>query len=194
MSKNLKTKMTQYEKFECPICMDDIESNKNCVTTECGHCFHTNCLMKSIAHNGFRCPYCRSAMAEEVSNNDEDESEYEDDEDEDEDEDEFDDEDDCEEDYILRGFRIFMNNINGEQQDESDIEEETELPVPTIDIIINKLSQQGVTMEDFVKILLLNHKEYDSQDEEFERLEDEIFGKMRIIISNYNPIDNPIEV
>jgi len=189
LSKNLKTKMTQYEKFECPICMDDIESNRNCVTTECGHCFHTNCLMKSIAHNGFGCPYCRSAMAEEVS--DEDDEDDEDDEYHDDDDDEF---DDSEEDYILRGFRIFMNNINGEEQDESDIEEETELPVPTIDIITNKLSQQGVTMEDFVKILLLNHKEYESQDEEFERLEDEIFGKMRIIISNYNPIDNPIEV
>ena len=177
--------MTHYEKIECPICMDDIESNKNCVTTECGHCFHTNCLMTSIAHNGFGCPYCRSVMAEEVSNEDDDEDEYDD-----EDEDDDDEYDDSEEDYILRGFRMFMNNINGEQQDESDIEEETELPVPTSVIIANQLSQQGVTMEDLVKILLLNHKEYDSQDEEFERLEDDIFGKMRIIISNYNPTED----
>jgi hypothetical protein len=139
--------------------------------------------MTSIAHNGFGCPYCRSVMAEEVSNEDDDDDEY------DEDEDDDDEYDDSEEDYILRGFRMFMNNINGEQQDESDIEEETELPVPTSVIIANQLSQQGVTMEDLVKILLLNHKEYDSQDEEFERLEDDIFGKMRIIISNYNPIE-----
>jgi hypothetical protein len=52
---------------DCPICMEQIESfTKNCVTTECGHCFHTSCLMTSVAHNGFGCPYCRTAMAKKV--------------------------------------------------------------------------------------------------------------------------------
>ena len=51
--------------IECPICFECVEPTKNCVTTECGHCFHTNCLMKNVAHNGFGCPYCRTAMAEE---------------------------------------------------------------------------------------------------------------------------------
>jgi len=60
--------------MECPICMDDIEAcNINCVTTECGHQFHTSCLMRNIAHNGFGCPYCRSVMAEEVDDSDDEE-------------------------------------------------------------------------------------------------------------------------
>ena len=69
---NFKKKMSA--PIECPICMDSIEISTNCVTTECGHCFHTNCLMKSIAHNGFGCPYCRTKMAEEPE---EEEDEYE---------------------------------------------------------------------------------------------------------------------
>ena len=51
---------------ECPICMENIELNKNCVKTECGHDFHSNCLIKSIAFNGFGCPYCRFEMVEEM--------------------------------------------------------------------------------------------------------------------------------
>lgn len=77
------------ENVECPICMDCILDTKNRVTTECGHCFHTNCLMTSVAHNGFGCPYCRTSMAEEIKDDDEDEDDDDDDcEDEDNDEDE----------------------------------------------------------------------------------------------------------
>ena len=28
------------EIIECPICYDEIDPQKNCVTTECGHQFH----------------------------------------------------------------------------------------------------------------------------------------------------------
>ena len=81
--------------IDCPICMDCIESTtKNCVTTECGHCFHTNCLMQSVAHNGFGCPYCRSTMAEVPEEEESDWSHEE----EDEEEEEMFDED------ALRGF------------------------------------------------------------------------------------------
>jgi len=48
--------------LECPICMDTVERKINCVITECGHAFHTNCLLTNILHNGFGCPYCRSDM------------------------------------------------------------------------------------------------------------------------------------
>ena len=61
---------------ECPICMDDICLNVNCVTTECGHQFHTSCLMQNVAHNGFGCPYCRNTLAEYVK--DEEDTDYED--------------------------------------------------------------------------------------------------------------------
>jgi hypothetical protein len=172
--------------------MDPIEGNKNCVTTECGHIFHAKCLMTSVAHNGFGCPYCRTAMAE-VPEDEEDED------DEDEDYDEYD--DDAFDDDALRGLRLFTNNLNGEQHDEEDIEEENvylqddentepqepQVPVPTASFIANKLTQQGVTMEDLVKIMLLNHGEYEHQSEHLERVEGEMFGKMRIIISNFTP-------
>jgi hypothetical protein len=185
-------------KIECPICMDTIEGNKNCITTDCGHCFHANCLMTNVAHNGFCCPYCRTSMAEDI---DEDI-----DEDEDDDDDEYEDEDDeiyiqqFTADMVLRGFRFFMNNINQEEYDEQDIEdeevstayceqeqEEPGVHVPTTDFITESLVSQGVTMEDLVKVLLLNHEEYDKYEKKFDRLDGEIFGKMRIIISNFTP-------
>jgi hypothetical protein len=47
---------------DCAICLEIIEEGKNCVTTECGHMFHTSCLMRNVHTNGFACPYCRTAM------------------------------------------------------------------------------------------------------------------------------------
>ena len=50
----------------CCICMEDIVSiTTNSVVTECGHLFHTSCLMKNVVINGFKCPYCRTIMANE---------------------------------------------------------------------------------------------------------------------------------
>ena len=50
---------------DCPICMDAVQSTINCVITECGHTFHTRCLLTNIVHNGFDCPYCRTEMVPE---------------------------------------------------------------------------------------------------------------------------------
>ena len=172
---------------ECPICMDPIEVTKNCITTDCGHCFHASCLMTSVAHNGFACPYCRTKMAEEVAD---EESDYDDEEEE---EEVFDDD-------TLRGFRMFMNNVDGDAHDEEDLEEETayeennameedaqEPTAPSASFVAQKLTQEGVTIEDLVKILLIGHDEYDHQSEELERCDNYIFGRFRAIISNYNP-------
>ena len=174
---------------ECPICMDDINISVNCVTTECGHCFHASCLMRNVAHNGFDCPYCRTVMAETPKSDDD---EY----------------DDCDEeevfdDYALRGFRLFFNNINGlehEQVDIMDENEEEEIPEEQVTIvkpspilIANKLSEKGITMEQLVKVLLMKeHEEYDENEEEFSHIDDEIFGKIRMIISNYNISQEPV--
>ena len=179
--------------IECPICMDAIESvTKNCVTTECGHCFHANCLMKSVAHNGFDCPYCRSKMAE-VPEDDEDSF--------------YDDEDEEEvifSEYSLRGFRFFWNNINGEEVDEEDdadeqqleewedveSEQDTDENTPTPQFVADKLRSQGITYEQLVHLLLYkDHDEYsDAQNyETVERLDGEVFGKIRVIVSNYEP-------
>lgn len=179
------------EQIDCPICMDCIETtNKNCVTTQCGHCFHANCLMQSVAHNGFGCPYCRTAMAEAPQEDEETIWS-------DEEEEEIFDED------ALRGFRFFWNNLNDVSHDEADEEEETEVEelaqrsadnqnqvdpnVPTTDFVAQKLLEQGVTFEQLVKTLCFNEHEEYQDDESCERIIDELFGKVRIIISNYNP-------
>lgn len=174
---------------ECPICMEEIVLTKNCVTTECGHCFHTNCLMTSVAHNGFACPYCRAAMAQAVNDDDD---EYADDDDDDSLYD-FEDNEDA-----LRGFRLFFNNINSEEPEEADVAAEDVMnayqqelveqqrAIPSIAIVTQKLVEQGVTIEQLVKALLIDHEEYES-DDSLERADDELFGKVRMIISNYTP-------
>jgi len=177
---------------ECPICMDDIFMEKNCVTTECGHCFHASCLMTNVARNGFGCPYCRTAMAEVVDDDDEDEETILDDDASNERDEELYD------DYTLRGLRFFNNLLNGEEHDHQDVLEEDEdleeveeepenaVSVPSHTFITQKLVERGVTMEDLVKALLSHHEEYE-ENEDVDRVESEIWGKFRIIISNYTP-------
>ena len=177
---------------ECPICMDNIETQRNCVTTECGHCFHTNCLMTSVAHNGFGCPYCRTKMAQEVA---EEESEY-DDESESDEYEQYDD-------YALRGLRLFNNNINGEEHDQEDLDEESEdedeesedvaeeaedeVAPPPVSYVVQKLTEQGVTMEQLLKAVLCSCHDYERDYEDFERVENEIVGRVSTILNNYTP-------
>jgi hypothetical protein len=173
---------------ECPICIEIIDFKKNCVTTDCGHCFHTNCLMTSVAHNGFGCPYCRTAMAEEIKEEEEEEED-----------DWYDEEEEMFSDDSLRAFRFFMNNIGGIEHDQQDIEEEEEsdeeesdeedLQIPSAEFLAKKMIEDGVTMEQMVQALLLSHAEYEDN-EEFERIDSELYGKLRIIISNYTPEQN----
>lgn len=179
--------MCEIAVIDCPICFDQIEGEKNKVTTECGHCFHTSCLMKNVAHNGFGCPYCRDAMAEEPEDNNSDE-EY----------DEFSvDEEDEEPDYtdnVLRGSRWLFQRAEGEELDDEEdtvLDEEEERneiePRAPVDYIVEKLVERGVSMADLVKaVLIRDHDEYQYHDE-FNRTDDELFGKLRVIISNYQP-------
>ncbi|MDA9072779.1 RING finger protein [bacterium] len=176
---------------ECPICMDDIVNNTNCVTTECGHQFHSSCLMRSVAHNGFGCPCCRNVMAETPEDDDED------DDDDDDDEDDY-----IEEQDMLRGFRFFCDNLDGRDHDEEDMQdedeyeeeiheevvaEEVETPVPSADYIAQKLTERGITMATLVKTILSDaHPEY-SNKSSYNRSSDSVFGQFRIIITNYAP-------
>ena len=178
----------EVEVVECPICMDEIEE-KNKVTTECGHCFHTSCLMKNVAHNGFGCPYCRTVMAEEPADNNSDE-EY----------DEFSLDEEEGPDYsdnVLRGARWLFQRAEGEDLDdeedsvlgeeEVEVEDEEEVVRPSVDYIVGKLVQRGVTMEDFVKtILLMDHDEFENE-ASFERVDSELYGKFRAIITSFRP-------
>ena len=170
--------------IECPICMDAIDVNKNYTTTECGHCFHANCLMKSVAHNGFGCPYCRTTMAQVPDDDDDDTSNE--------------GNDDIYNNDVLRGLRFFANNLQGIVHDEDDIDAEddyqTELleestdeedeSIPTTQFVSYNLREQGINYDQLVSLILFNnHEEYDT--ETLERLDGEVFGKIRRILTNY---------
>ena len=168
---------------ECSICMDDIEFNKNCITTECGHCFHASCLLRNVAHNGFSCPYCRNVMADEPAESVVEEEEEE------EEEEEADDED------TLRGFRFFFNNVYDIPHEEEDVEEEQNAineaaKIPSLAYICQKLIQDGVTFEQLVKARLMGYDTYDDEHDNSHDIDEEIFDKMGIIITTYVP---PVE-
>lgn len=52
--------MDEDDEQRCSICMDVTES-KNVATTECGHKFHTSCLLRSFDANR-ACPLCRRSL------------------------------------------------------------------------------------------------------------------------------------
>jgi len=155
------------ENVDCPICMDIVEGNNNRVTTECGHCFHTSCLMKSVAHNGFGCPYCRSIMAEKIDDSDSDsESEW------------SEIEDDTEENNALEGMRILFERAEG-----------TYVPPPTAEDINRKMMEKGYTMLDILKVILTNYDEcYDEHEHE-----DQIAYADKVI-DDLNDIINELEI
>ena len=177
-------KMSASNTSECSICMDDIVFNKNCVTTECGHCFHASCLLQNVAHNGFNCPYCRNVMADEPEESVEEEEGF--DEEGEEEEEEEEDED------TLRGFRFFFNNVYGIPHEEEDMEEEQEAineaaKIPSLAYICQKLIQDGVTFEQLVKARLMGYDTYDNEYDNSHDIDEEIFNRMGIIIATYVP-------
>lgn len=176
--------------IDCPICMDAIEISRNCVTTECGHCFHANCLMQSVAHNGFGCPYCRTAMAEVPAEEDSDDG-YSDEEatvfDED----------------ALTSFRMFHQRLNGEEVEEEaedwetddEEDEEVEDEMPDAAYVAQKLAARGITFEDLVKnILFQEHSNYGNLYGDYERRSSEVYGQFRAVITQYSPSEPETEV
>jgi len=144
---------------ECPICMDDICLNVNCVTTECGHQFHTSCLMQNVAHNGFGCPYCRNTLAEYVK--DEEDSDYESDFDEDDEEEEEEDEEEEEEEepvgdneMALHGMRQLFRRVNNDIEDAA--EREREARVVSAEEMTWTLVDAGYNMTDVVKAFMIS--------------------------------------
>jgi len=138
--------------------------------------------MQSCVHNGFGCPYCRTAMADIP-------------EDDDETHDQDQEPSEAEQDFALRGFRFFFNNLDGVEHDREDVLEEQEdmedgaeddvIPHPTADQVTQELQSQGITMQHLVSVLLIDHEEYDEEEEEFDDIAEDVWGKMRIIITNY---------
>ena len=134
---------------ECPICMEIIDLCKNCSTTECGHQFHSNCLMRSIAFNGFGCPYCRFEMVEEIDDSDDEEDEREDGDEEGEGEQGEDgDDDDDEEDEDYEG----EDDVEGDQA------------LPSFELIQKKFIDKGITYESLVKTIMFNSMIYHKND------------------------------
>jgi hypothetical protein len=130
-------------------------------------------------------------MAEEVAD---EESDY-DDESESEEYEQYDD-------YALRGLRLFNNNINGEEHDQEDLDEESEeeeeesedveegeeaVAPPPVSYVAQKLVEQGVTMEQLLKAVLCSCHDYERDYEDFERVENEIVGRVSTILNNYTP-------
>jgi hypothetical protein len=175
---------------QCPICFDNI-GEKNNIVTECGHKFHASCLMSNITHNGFACPCCRTLMATHTDDDDDtildDESVSDDDDD---------DDDEEHEEYVLRGFRFFMNMLEGEENENADVITETAYnsvlalrnansqEKPSLEFIVQALKEQGVTYEQLVANALVEYEEYE-ENESFETISDTLWGKLRTIISNY---------
>lgn len=166
---------------ECPICMENIDVSKNCVTTECGHQFHTSCLMKNVAFNGFECPYCRSVMAE--NDEEEDDDEYEEDDAEDA-EDAEDEDDDVEEPPLLR----WIIDDDADEIDEN-YPLSNEDPIPSFDLILKTLIEKNVSYEDLVKCTLFGHLafSYTEHNPEINRLNELINNEIYEVIINYKP-------
>ena len=173
------------EQLECPICFDTIETNTNCVTTECGHKFHCSCLMKNTATNGFGCPMCRQVMAEVVDDDDSvnSDSTWLD----------LDNDTQNPDDNALTSFRMFQQQLDNEEVEEDaavadeadDDDESVEEPLPSPAYLATKMAEKGITMEDMVKALLLEHDEYEDDFEVFDRRTSEMYGELRRIILNY---------
>lgn len=171
---------------ECPICMEMIDVSKNCVTTECSHKFHTSCLMRNVAFNGFGCPYCRTAMAEDDEEYNDDDEEYEEDdaEDDDEDEENAEGEDEVDEPPLLRWII---------DEDVDEIDENYPLsaedPIPSFDLILQKLIEKNVSYEDLVKCALFGHLAFSftEHNPEINRLNEFINNEIYDTIINYKP-------
>jgi hypothetical protein len=103
---------------ECPICFVIIENNNNITVTECGHKYHSKCLIDMMSHGCFNCPMCRFTLGEikeEIV------TEYEDS---DLDSDISEEEIELYTDHSLRGLRLFTNNLFGISHTITDLEEE----------------------------------------------------------------------
>ena len=62
-NKVLKEELKE-EQPECPICFEVIHETVNRTITECGHCFHSSCLIKHTVLTNMGCPLCRYVLAD----------------------------------------------------------------------------------------------------------------------------------
>ena len=146
---------------ECPICFDDINATKNCVTTECGHKFHASCLLRSVAHGNFDCPCCRFELAERPEESDDgfDDENYDDD-------DEISDE-------IMQSMRWMFQRAEGEELEEENVleEEEDQAPDVPLSYVVENLTTMNYSFEDMIKIILNDFLDSDQDERSLSILE-----------------------
>jgi hypothetical protein len=107
--------------------------------------------MRSIAFNGFGCPYCRFEMVEEIDDSEDEEDEEGNEEgngDEEEQEGEDGDDDDDEEDEDYEG----EDDVEGDQA------------MPSFELIQKKFIDKGITYESLVKTIMFNSMIYHKND------------------------------
>jgi hypothetical protein len=166
---------------ECPICFDEINETKNNTITDCGHKFHTSCLMKNISLNGFGCPYCREQLFKPTPNDNVGEVliSY--------------DLDFIEnENYIFNGFRWLHQRNNNEELEE--INNDVNVRLVDDEMSYYMLKLQDVISE-FSKIKIKNNEliEYILEDYNFENFREnlknksfkKIYTKLREMDINY---------
>ena len=164
----------------CPICMDNIDTLYNCLVTECGHYFHTSCLMKNVAQNGFDCPYCRRRMADKPPLYLEEDIDY----------------------SMTDLLQVEEQGQEQEQEQREDsieevISEEIEpIIIPSHKFITRKLINKDITMEQLVKCILLTHPDYNfgdrneyGEEQEFVHCKEDIYNHISTTILNYTVED-----
>ena len=171
--------------MDCPICYETICPTVNFLKTECGHEFHTSCLLQNVSHNGYGCPLCRNELVETNVDNTEYETDdgytvsnydfgnYEED-----------------DEYALRGLRMFMNRVEGfapEREDE--VDEAIEFSnTPSADFIVDQLILEGTSIHELVISLLALNNEFSLEEdlqEEYAEILDKTAAKMRKAIEMY---------
>ena len=185
------------ELIECPICYEAIEGQINSVTTECGHKFHAKCLFQNVAHNGFGCPCCRTQMANAIDEETAADSDSEEDSDVSDEETISDDMTDYSQEepfsnFALLGLRLFTNQIEGIENDPEDIEEENDFQdlllqdqvIPSVEYITEKFIEEGITMNQIIQTLLMEHREYEDLDAA-ETIYYDLSCRIRRIINEY---------
>lgn len=166
---------------DCPICMETILGDSNRVVTECGHCFHTNCLMTHVAMRGFGCPYCRNQMMTYMEEPEEEQ---------------------MDESYVPEQTQDISSIIAYEEDvvpniltlDDLNLEEEEEdapreNSPPSPNVMAQKLLERGVTFESLVQLLMGELPEYSHMNDRLNLpIEKFVYDKMNDVLREYEQI------
>jgi hypothetical protein len=124
------------ENNECPICYDEIADSLNKTITECGHCFHSNCLIKHALLTNVGCPLCRQQLADVVEQEEDSEEELD--------------------------YSSYDDDYSEEDSDE-DEDEESSRPITatvsrkrTMDTVLKELKRRNITEKQMTAALLMS--------------------------------------